>query len=332
MVTIRSINIEPPLINTSCAWASDLSQLQELYDCPHTGAVTTRTATLDGFTETEEHTVRQQVVFTIDGTTSLNSYGYSPHPLSSYLSWIRTILSQPSASNKSKPFIISITSSSPPELTKMVQFIQQFRSSLPTTPYSLIAIELNTSCPNIPTKPPPAYNPPTLLPLLTVLAEAVSKDESLTVGLKLAPFLYRAQFVDLLECISSTLPNSPSSKSPFAFFTCTNTLGNSLLLPSLAPPSPTALPSFSLPTPLGGLAGASLHPLALGNVYTFTQLLSSYPHLSLKEIVVIGVGGVRDEEGVRRMRKVGARVVGCASAFGMEGVAVFGRLVGGLDD
>lgn len=57
MVHIGSIDISPPLINSSCAWASDLAQLQELYDCPHTGAVTTRTATLNGFPQNSSHTV-----------------------------------------------------------------------------------------------------------------------------------------------------------------------------------------------------------------------------------------------------------------------------------
>ena len=57
MVQIRTINIDPPLINTSCAWASEFSQLKELYDSPFTGAVTTRTATLNGFDQNETHTV-----------------------------------------------------------------------------------------------------------------------------------------------------------------------------------------------------------------------------------------------------------------------------------
>jgi dihydroorotate dehydrogenase (fumarate) len=57
MVTIRSITVSPPLINTACAWASDEAQLAALFDCPYTGAVTTRTATLGGFNEDASHTV-----------------------------------------------------------------------------------------------------------------------------------------------------------------------------------------------------------------------------------------------------------------------------------
>ena len=57
MAVIRRLVVSPPLMNSSSPWASEQNQLQELFDSPHTGAVTTRTATLTGFGETSEHTV-----------------------------------------------------------------------------------------------------------------------------------------------------------------------------------------------------------------------------------------------------------------------------------
>ena len=57
MVALNSIDITPPLLNSSCAWSSDLRQLRELYTSTYTGAVTTRTATVDGFQEDSNHTV-----------------------------------------------------------------------------------------------------------------------------------------------------------------------------------------------------------------------------------------------------------------------------------
>jgi len=57
MADINRIRIDPPIINTSCAWASEFVQLEELYNSPYTGAVTTRTATLGGFTEDSSHAV-----------------------------------------------------------------------------------------------------------------------------------------------------------------------------------------------------------------------------------------------------------------------------------
>jgi hypothetical protein len=57
MAVLHRILVEPPLLNSACAWASDLNQLTELYDCPFTGAVTTRTATKGGFKEDVTHMV-----------------------------------------------------------------------------------------------------------------------------------------------------------------------------------------------------------------------------------------------------------------------------------
>jgi hypothetical protein len=57
MVDINRIHIDPPIINASCAWASEFAQLEELYNSPYTGAVTTRTATLGGFAEDSTHAV-----------------------------------------------------------------------------------------------------------------------------------------------------------------------------------------------------------------------------------------------------------------------------------
>lgn len=59
MVQINSIHISPPLLNSSCAWSSDLVQLRALYDSPYTGAITTRTATPNGYKENDIHTVRR---------------------------------------------------------------------------------------------------------------------------------------------------------------------------------------------------------------------------------------------------------------------------------
>lgn len=57
MVLINTIEINPQLLNSSCAWSSDLAQLTALYESPYTGAITTRSATLEGFKEDVRHTV-----------------------------------------------------------------------------------------------------------------------------------------------------------------------------------------------------------------------------------------------------------------------------------
>lgn len=71
------------------------------------------------------------------------------------------------------------------------------------------------------------------------------------------------------------------------------------------------------------MAGTPLHPLALGNVKTIRSMLDE--HEQLKNIDIIGVGGIGDHAGFLRMESVGARVVGVGTALGREGPAVFGR-------
>ncbi|KAF4623909.1 hypothetical protein D9613_002019 [Agrocybe pediades] len=325
MVTVNTIQVDPALINSSCAWSSSLQQLLELYESPYTGAITTRTATQDGFPENDIHTV----VFHAGMTTTLNSYGYSPHPLSQYLVWVEDIL-KTHPSNK-KPVIISITASEPLTLALMIQAVQDLRKRLrdDVNSTSQIAVELNTSCPNIPKAAPSGYLIKSLKPLIQSLADAHAADPTLTIGLKLPPYVYKDQFTEVVEVLQSLdveARTSGSGRCPISFLTCTNTLGNSLLFAEETTSSATD--GFALPTDTGGLAGQSLHPLALGNVYTFKELLTSsaddYP--GLKGVKIIGVGGVTDKAALRRMQNAGADVVGCATLFGKEGVQAFEML------
>lgn len=120
------------------------------------------------------------------------------------------------------------------------------------------------------------------------------------------------------------------NESPIAFLTCTNTLGMSLLFADQAEGA-AGQPSgsqFALPTTLGGLAGEALHALSLGNVYTFSKLLSASQNESVRNISIIGVGGVTSPAAVRRMRDAGAKVVACATIFGKIGIDAFEMLSG----
>ena len=190
-------------------------------------------------------------------------------------------------------------------------------------PSTLIAIELNTSCPNIKGHPPPSYDFPTLSPLLDILSEALRGDSTLTIGLKLPPYLFSAQFSQVVQVLTSYTQQSsqiesPCLLNPFAFLTCTNTLGSSLLFSEqVLPPQQNG---FALPHGFGGLAGEAIHALSLGNVHAISTHLASSSDPSLQSIVVIGVGGVIDKDAAHRMFKAGAQVVGCATLIGRLGV------------
>ncbi len=76
------------------------------------------------------------------------------------------------------------------------------------------------------------------------------------------------------------------------------------------------------------MAGAALHPLALGNVRKIRQMLDL--HEELRHIKIIGVGGVSDGAGYRRMRSVGADAVAVGTALGSEGIGIFEKIADGM--
>ena len=51
MARIQRLLLDPPILNSSCLWASTRVQLDALYMSDWTGGVTTRTATTLGFVE-----------------------------------------------------------------------------------------------------------------------------------------------------------------------------------------------------------------------------------------------------------------------------------------
>jgi dihydroorotate dehydrogenase (fumarate) len=70
------------------------------------------------------------------------------------------------------------------------------------------------------------------------------------------------------------------------------------------------------------MAGAPLHPLALGNVATLRRMLDENG-TKLGHVKIIGVGGVLDADGYRRMKAAGAYAVSVGTGLGLKGVSVF---------
>lgn len=252
--------------------------------------------------------------------SSLNTLGYSPIRLSTYLAMIGSVVSESTLAEDrkaSKPFIISVTGSAE-AVSECYERIQQMQSSVSNP----LCMEINLSCPNIPDKPPPAYSGDSLAEYLTALS-AVKRDDGqqrVAIGIKTPPYTYHDQFKTLMDALLAV--SEPTC--PVDFITATNTLGSSLVLAG-TDGSPAV--NSASGAGVGGMAGAALHPLALGNVKTIRNMLDA--HEKLKQIDVIGVGGVGDHDGFLRMRSVGAKVVGLGTALGREGTSVFGRILHG---
>ncbi|KIW91330.1 uncharacterized protein Z519_08226 [Cladophialophora bantiana CBS 173.52] len=347
----NKLKISPPLLNSACPWATTLEDIKALYDSPYTGAVTIRTSLLEGFTH--DDSIHQYIFFTPGKTISgdapkgeaskpsssssssepvstLNTLGYSPLTLSEYLGIINEIVGQRHLGTDTptkKPFILSVTGT-PDEIAMAYALVA---NAAEMDEDLRLAMEVNLSCPNIASAPPPAYDKKQLDEYLEAISDSKSTyrgrmatPESVPkVGVKLPPYTYTGQFEMAVDSLRKAKSSEPGEGSVIDFITCTNTLGNSLLLDSSFDP----VLSNESGTGLGGLAGAALHPLALGNVATFRKLLDRDP--VTKDIMIIGVGGVEDKDGAERMRKVGADAVACASALGRYGVSVFERITKG---
>ncbi|KAK3685758.1 hypothetical protein B0T22DRAFT_228820 [Podospora appendiculata] len=355
-----ALDISPPLVNSANPWATTLDDLRLLHACPSTGAVTTRTSLIQGFAhdpskhqyifhspETHASSARDQPIGTAPPaqTASLNSLGYSPHTLEIYLHFIKTISNEtvakhsspagPPSSSAKKPFIVSVTGT-PAEVAQSYDLIAAAAREVAFP----LAMEINLSCPNIPDKPPPAYSRTAVAEYLAAVQARIAAAgpglARIPFGLKTPPYTYPKQFDELFGALEVAAEADPAGACPVSFITATNTLGSCLVFSSPSPStsSPAAAgvsgelgasDALSLALPgmgIGGMAGAPLHPLALGNVATLTRMLGQRGD-KMGHVCVVGVGGVLDTAGYRRMRAVGAKVVGIGTALGLKGIKVF---------
>ncbi|KAL7914614.1 hypothetical protein GGI35DRAFT_434845 [Trichoderma velutinum] len=338
------LSFHPPLLNTASPWATSRDHLAALLHCPSVGAVTTRTSLIAGFLHSPES--HRYALFdpatgaasasvgtaTFSGPpedsndneagrpdldtdkiplASLNTLGYSPLPLSEYLSIISSLAaSLPPPSSSSTPpktIIISVTGS-PSEILACHTLISSHATSVPFS----LAMEINLSCPNIPNLPPPAYSSSSLSSYLDILPS----ESVIPIGIKIPPYTHAGQFNDLVASLIGSESNHPPAYK-LSFLTATNTLGSCLLLDTASSSDDALLPGEGI----GGMAGPPLHPLALGNVATLRRKFDA--DLRLAHLDIIGVGGVYDGQGYKRMRRVGAMAVGIATALGRQGVSVF---------
>lgn len=322
-----ALSISPPLLNSATPWATGLENLRAILLSPSTGAVTTRTSLIHGFDH--QHEDHQYLFFNPgsnvpdkgtsstpetpaghkeSSTASLNNLGYSPITLDGYLEFLKQLAREEPQIRKT--IVISVTGS-PQDIHTCYERIKAAAQDL----HFPLAMEINLSCPNIRGAPPPAYDGDALAKYLVGLPDA----PALPIGVKTPPYTHHGQFSTLISALQPVA-------SSLSFITATNTLGSCLILEGES----TDMLKPQLPNSgVGGMAGPPLHPIALGNVATLRKLLDAVP--DLKHVQIIGVGGVADGAGYRRMRAVGAYAVAIGTALGKQGPGVFERVEADLD-
>lgn len=347
MQALPPFKISPPLINSATPWATTPADLAALYQS-RTGAITIRTSMINGFPHND--TINQFTFFDPltglpipdssggrDGVaSSLNTFGYSPHSLSYYLSLLSSAARgevQGFEPRVEKPIIVSVAGSAE-DAAKAYQMILLLREEF-INKLNLL-LEVNLSCPNIKGVDPPAYNMDSLSLYLRELSNAISLGEKegrgrMHVGLKVPPYTYSAQFNALVEELERSIGYGydDNVKVPITFLTSTNTLGSALVLD--VPQSDGIAPTLKSAdgTGIGGMAGVAIHAISVGNVRTLRRLLDASKREEVRRIKIIGVGGVSDESGFIRMKFAGAEVVAVGTALGVQGVGVFEKILKG---
>lgn len=298
---VAGITLPKAILNSPSPRATSLEDLRAIADSPATGAFTTRTACPNFVHDDAQHQWREWS----DGNT-INCLGYSCHPFEYYSNAIQTLhgeMKEKKDRSRSsldfiKPAFFSISGYAHEIAEMLEQVASQFSENK-----NQILVEINLSCPNIPGKPPIAYD---FEGMQKYLAIVFSKgNHGLKVGVKLTPYFHELDFVHSTQVLNSF-------SSELDFVTCINTVGCGLVIDidTEAPVLADASASY------GGLGGPAVHAIALGNVRRMRQLLD--PTLD-----VIGCGGVDSGAAAFSHLLCGAQAVMVASALLIQGPSVF---------
>jgi len=168
-------------------------------------------------------------------------------------------------------------------------------------------VELNLSCPNLCGHPQVGYD----FDLVDrILSEAFSFFDK-PLGLKLPPYFDMVHF----DVVSEIL-----NKYPISFVNVVNSLGNGLYI-DIDTEKVVIKPKDGF----GGVGGEFILPTALANVRAFRERLN-------KDIEIIGTGGVISGKEAFLHILCGASLVQIASALQEEGVGIFDRVNGELQE
>jgi dihydroorotate dehydrogenase len=194
-----------------------------------------------------------------------------------------------------KPLIVSVAGFSPDEYGELAHLAAGAGADL---------VELNLGCPNV-WEGGHQERIASFDPDLVGRSLAAAGGIDVPLGAKLSPLADPV----LLREVAGVLASSPA-----AFVVSCNTFPNGLAV------HPDGRPAIDVG--FGGVSGAAMKPIALGQVAQLRALLPP-------EVDLVGCGGVRRGEDLRDLVHVGAAAVGVATAFwdAGEDPGVFGDLL-----
>jgi len=221
---------------------------------------------------------------------SINSMGLPNKGLDFYLNYSLDY------QNTGKVNFLSIAGMSMDENISMLQKINNSK---------FIGItELNLSCPNLPRKPQIGYDFDKTEEILAKTFEFFKKP----IGVKLPPYFDFAHFDQMAEILN---------KFPLNYVNCINSIGNGLYIDTN-----NEKVVIKPKDGFGGIGGAYVKPTALANVRAF--------YTRLKNIPIIGCGGVESGKDVFEHILCGAEMVQIGTCLMKEGTNAFTRILNEL--
>lgn len=174
-----------------------------------------------------------------------------------------------------------------------------------------IVVELNLSCPNVVGKSQMGYDFETVKKFLWEIRRGGFY--FIELGLKLPPYFDMAHFKTMGDILRA-------NADMISFIVCVNSVGNGLVV-DFEKEAVVIEPKKGF----GGIGGDFILPTALANVRKFYQLVGDI-------IDIVGVGGVKSGKEAFLHILCGAKGVQIGTAFMREGVDVFRRVGGELEE
>lgn len=294
--TVGGVALECCIYNASGPRTGSIEALAKI-GSSRAGAVLSKSATLQGQDGNPLPRYKEMPLGSGRCVGSINSEGLPNKGINYYISDAAVA----AGADFGKPYILSISGLSLANNLEML-------SRAATVPL-ISAIELNLACPNLPDKPIIAYDFGQLESVLTEvhnLGIFVRKP----LGIKLPPYFDMPHFKECAAVLN---------KFPIKFVTCTNTIGNALVVDW-----ETEQPLIAPKGGFGGLAGGFIKHTALANVKQMRQLLRP-------EIDVVGVGGVCSGKDAFEHILCGATAVQVGTCHWTEGASCFDRIARELE-
>jgi dihydroorotate dehydrogenase len=266
-----------PILSASGCWSSNKTQINDLCKS-ELGGIICKTCTLFSKEGNSEPTYYKDEK---DSNIHFNSKGL---PNLGYNYYRDLLIAEGKEINK--PLILSIAFE---DFEKLKILLQDYAKYVSNDNDNDVLVEINLSCPNLETEIP-GYNIQFINKLLHALAGY--KLTNIKFGLKLPPYFERS----VIEALSKLFNDFHSI---LVYIVSSNSIPNCLPLVNGEP---------YLSNVYGGMSGKMNKYISLSNVYTFSKYI-------IKDIAIIGCGGIETVEDIVDYLNNGAKFVQIASCF-----------------